>query len=124
MPRLNLGAKEPATTGFFGGVAQVISSWYRNDMKKQNGQEVEIIGADLHTYTVVLEPMDEGGFLVHVPALPEVNTSGDTEEEALVMAQDAIQLVLESRKEIGQKMPADMVGIKMRNVTVRLPAFA
>ena len=47
------------------------------------------------TYTIVLEPMEEGGFLVHVPALPEVVTCGDTEEEALAMAKDAIQLVLQ-----------------------------
>ena len=29
------------------------------------------------TYAIVLEPMQEGGFLVHVPALPEVVTGGD-----------------------------------------------
>jgi antitoxin HicB len=32
---------------------------------------------------------------VLVPALPEIVTEGDTEEEALAMAQDAIRLVLE-----------------------------
>jgi predicted RNase H-like HicB family nuclease len=37
----------------------------------------------------------EGGFTVLVPALPEIVTEGDTEEEALAMAQDAIRLVLE-----------------------------
>jgi predicted RNase H-like HicB family nuclease len=34
---------------------------------------------------------------VDVPALPEIVTEGDTEEEALAMAKDAIELVLESR---------------------------
>ena len=38
------------------------------------------------TYTIVLEPAEEGGFIVHVPALPEVATCGDTEDEALAMA--------------------------------------
>ena len=37
----------------------------------------------VRTYTIILEPMDEGGFLVRVPALPEVVTGGDTEDEAL-----------------------------------------
>ena len=44
----------------------------------------------------VLEPdIEEGGFVVHVPALPEIVTEGDSEAEALAMAEDAIGLVLE-----------------------------
>ena len=54
------------------------------------------------TYSVILEPLDEGGFMVHVPALPEVVTGGDTEDEALAMAKEAIELVLESRAERGE----------------------
>ena len=50
------------------------------------------------TYSIVLEPMEEGSSLVHVSALPEVVTGGDTEEEALAMAREAIELVLESRR--------------------------
>jgi len=46
------------------------------------------------TYTIILEPAEEGGFVVHVPALPEVCTEGETEEEALAMAREAIELVL------------------------------
>lgn len=32
-----------------------------------------------YSFTVVLEPIEEGGFLVLVPALPEVLTHGETE---------------------------------------------
>jgi len=53
-------------------------------------------------YAVILEPAKEGGFVVHVPALPEVCTEGDTEQEALVMAREAIEVVLEHRLERGQ----------------------
>ena len=74
------------------------------------------------TYTVVLEPMDEGGFLVHVPALPEVVTSGDTESEALGMAKDAIELVLESRRERGEAIPTELGKTQLREVTVSLVA--
>ena len=74
------------------------------------------------TYTVVLEPMDEGGFLVHVPALPEVVTSGDTEAEALDMAKDAIELVLESRRERGEDIPTETGKTQLREVTVSLVA--
>ena len=54
------------------------------------------------TYSVILEPLDEGDFMVHVPALPEAVTGGDTEDEALAMAKEAIELVLESRAERGE----------------------
>jgi antitoxin HicB len=62
---------------------------------------------DEHSYTAILEPQPEGGFTVHVPALPEVVTEGDTEEEALAMVRDAIGLVLAHRKEHGLPVPAD-----------------
>ena len=38
------------------------------------------------TYADILEAMDEGGFLVHVPALPEVVTCGDTESGGSVIS--------------------------------------
>ena len=57
------------------------------------------------TYTIVLEPAEEGGFIVHVPALPEVATCGDTEDEALAMAREAIELVLEHRLSRGEDSP-------------------
>jgi antitoxin HicB len=74
------------------------------------------------TYSIVLEPMEEGGFLVHVPALPEVVTGGDTEEEALAMAREAIELVLESRRERGEEIPIDVAKPQLREVTVSVAA--
>ncbi len=53
----------------------------------------------LFDYTVVLEPQPEGGFTVHVPALPEVVTEGDTEAEALAMAEETIRMVLAYRRD-------------------------
>jgi hypothetical protein len=49
---------------------------------------------DRFDYTVVLEPQPDGGFTVSVPVLPEVVTEGDTEVEALMMAEEAIRAVL------------------------------
>ena len=46
------------------------------------------------TFAVVLEPEEEGGFTVRVPAFPEVVTYGKDEREALAMAQEAIGLVI------------------------------
>jgi len=74
------------------------------------------------TYSIVLEEMEEGGFLVHVPALPEVVTGGDTEEEALAMAREAIELVLESRRERGEAIPDEIGKPRVREVTVSIAA--
>jgi antitoxin HicB len=54
-----------------------------------------------HIYSVVLEPQEDGGFTVLVPALPEVVTEGDSEEEALANAEEAIRAVLEYRRDNG-----------------------
>lgn len=75
------------------------------------------------TYTIVLEPAEEGGFIVHVPALPEVSTCGDTEDEALAMAREAIELVLEHRLSRGEEIPSELEP-HLRKVTVAIPAAA
>ena len=46
------------------------------------------------TFAVVLEPEDEGGFTVRVPAFPEIVTYGKDEREEMAMAEDAIRLVI------------------------------
>lgn len=60
-----------------------------------------------HAYTVHLEPAPDGGFCVTVPALPAVVTEGDTYEEALHMARDAIQLHVESLIAEGRPVPEE-----------------
>ena len=46
-------------------------------------------------FKVVLEPSDEGGFTVYVPALPGRISEGETEQEALENIREAIGLYLE-----------------------------
>src|SRR5271154_5229179 len=53
------------------------------------------------SFSVILEPQEDGGFTVLVPALPEVVTEGDTEEEALANAREAIEAILEYRRAQG-----------------------
>ncbi|MEW6737161.1 MAG: type II toxin-antitoxin system HicB family antitoxin [Acidobacteriota bacterium] len=43
---------------------------------------------------VILEPSDEGGYTVHVPALPGCISEGDSVEEALANIREAIALYL------------------------------
>jgi predicted RNase H-like HicB family nuclease len=45
--------------------------------------------------TIVLEPSEDGGFTVYVPALPGCISEGDTEGEALANIQEAIEIYLE-----------------------------
>ena len=45
-------------------------------------------------FAVVLEPDEEGGFTVLVPSLPGVITQGESVEQALDNARDAIALTL------------------------------
>lgn len=52
-----------------------------------------------------------------VPALPEVVTEGDTEEEALANAQEAIRAILAYRRDNGMAIPADAQP-EIRRVTV------
>jgi antitoxin HicB len=72
-------------------------------------------------YSVVLDPQEEGGFTVTVPALPEVVTQGETEAEALTMVQEAIELALEVRKERGEEIPTPGKAL-LRQVAVPVAA--
>ena len=45
--------------------------------------------------TVVLEPSEDGGFTVLVPALPGCISEGDSKEDALTNIREAIELYLE-----------------------------
>ena len=73
------------------------------------------------TYTVVLEPEEEGGFTVRVPAFPEIVTYGEDEREALAMAEDAIRLVIEDCTARGEPIPGGERP-RIREITVTLAA--
>jgi antitoxin HicB len=56
-------------------------------------------------YEIVLVPESEGGFSVLVPELPSVATQGETREEAVAMAREAIEGYLEVMNEDGLSVP-------------------
>ena len=58
-----------------------------------------------HEYEVILTPQSEGGYTVSVPDLPDVVTEGETREEALAMAKDAIEAYLETMRDHGWEVP-------------------
>ncbi|HTR90026.1 MAG TPA: type II toxin-antitoxin system HicB family antitoxin [Solirubrobacteraceae bacterium] len=58
------------------------------------------------TFNVVYEDGGDGWVYAHVPELPEVHTQGEDFQEAREMVRDAIELVLQERRERGESMPA------------------
>jgi antitoxin HicB len=70
-----------------------------------------------YSFSVILEPQEEGGFTVLVPALPEVVTEGDTEQEALANAEEAIRAILSYRRDHGITIPSDTPP-EIRRITV------
>lgn len=73
------------------------------------------------SYTVVFEPQPEGGFTVHVPALPGCVTEGGTLAEARAMAAEAIQAYCESLVADGEPLPPDLPEPpRLERVEVRL----
>jgi len=60
-------------------------------------------------FKVILEPCEEGGFTVYVPALPGCISEGDSEEEALRNIAEAIDLYLEAVED--DRMPSELHAI-------------
>lgn len=58
-------------------------------------------------FKVILEPAEEGGYVVHCPALKGCWSQGETVEEALENIKDAIEGYIESLKKHGESVPDD-----------------
>ncbi|MBM6676137.1 type II toxin-antitoxin system HicB family antitoxin [Olsenella uli] len=56
-------------------------------------------------YPGYLEPNELGGYSVWFPDLPECHTDGDDLDDAVNMAAEALELVLESYIENGRELP-------------------
>jgi antitoxin HicB len=65
----------------------------------------EPITTDEFSYTIIIEPAEEGGYVVTCPSLRGLATQGETLEEARAMAADAIQGYLECLREDGLSIP-------------------
>lgn len=67
-----------------------------------------------YSFTVLIEPNEPDGYLVTCPALPGLVTQGDTLDEAIAMAKDAIEGYLISMIQHGEKIPDDTWAIPVR----------
>jgi predicted RNase H-like HicB family nuclease len=61
----------------------------------------------LLSYRILLRKEPEGGYTVIVPSLPGCVTYGDTVEEAIEMAKEAIELYIESLKKHDEEIPTE-----------------
>ena len=59
------------------------------------------------SYRVLLRKEPEGGYTAIVPTLPGCITFGDTIEEAIDMAREAIEGYLESLEAHGEEIPTE-----------------
>jgi antitoxin HicB len=65
--------------------------------------------AQVYRVSLILQPQPEGGYTVTSPALPGLVTEGDSVEEALENARDALRATLELYEDTGRPIPAGLV---------------
>ena len=61
----------------------------------------------MYTYKILLHKEEEGGYTVSVPALLGCITYGETVDEAMAMAKEAVELYIEELKDRGEIIPDD-----------------
>ena len=71
------------------------------------------------TYKVLLNPEPEGGFTATVPSLPGCITYGETVDEAMLMAEEAIILYIDSLVAHNEKVPDET---NMLEYAITIPA--
>jgi antitoxin HicB len=70
-------------------------------------------------YSVVLFPdLEDGGYTALVPTLPGCITEGDTLEDVLAMARDAIRLYIADLEAHGETVPEEPVSAALATVEV------
>lgn len=69
----------------------------------------------VQSFEIVFEPEEGGGYHVYAPSLKGCHSYGATREEALKNITEALELWLESAKELGITIPErETVKIKLR----------
>jgi len=58
-------------------------------------------------YRILLRKEPEGGYTVTVPSLPGCVTYGETVDEAIAMAREAVEVYVESLRKRGEEVPTE-----------------
>ncbi|MBI2906203.1 MAG: type II toxin-antitoxin system HicB family antitoxin [Chloroflexi bacterium] len=73
----------------------------------------------MRRYTIILEPdPEEGGYTVTVPALPGCVTQGETVEESIERAKEAIAGYIESLEAHGERVPEEREPLRAITIDV------
>jgi predicted RNase H-like HicB family nuclease len=80
----------------------------------------EKIKKEIFNYTVIFEPAEEGGFVVHVPSLPGCHTQGETLDEAYQMAQDAIYGYIKTLQGLREEIPRETESSVIARIPVKI----
>lgn len=73
------------------------------------------------SYRTVLRKEPEGGYTVIVPSLPGCVTYGETVEQAIAMAREAIEVYIESLRAHDEEIPTDAETLEY---TLMMPTYA
>ncbi|MDH5684457.1 MAG: type II toxin-antitoxin system HicB family antitoxin [candidate division WOR-3 bacterium] len=68
-------------------------------------------------YLINLEKNEDGGYTVTVPSLPGCITQGDTWEEAVANAQEAIVGFIETLQDLGKPIPLE-IPVKLEKISL------
>lgn len=62
----------------------------------------------IYKLPLIMSPQPEGGYVVTCPLLPELITEGDTANEAVINANDALEVIIEAYKKLGKPIPVTL----------------
>jgi predicted RNase H-like HicB family nuclease len=71
-----------------------------------------------HSFTVVIEPCEEGGYFGTCPALPGCHVQGETYEETLSELKAAIQAMIEDYLDDNDVVPSGDISVTTVKVAV------
>ncbi|TAK33043.1 MAG: type II toxin-antitoxin system HicB family antitoxin [Chloroflexota bacterium] len=73
----------------------------------------------MRRYTILLTPdLEEGGYVVDVPALPGCHTQADTLEDAIANAREAIAVWIRSAEKHGEEIPEEQAAPQVITIDV------
>ena len=72
----------------------------------------------MRTYSIVLDPDEDSGYTVTVPALPGCVTQGETVDDCVANAREAIELFVETLASAGKPIPEEHQHPQLLQVTV------
>lgn len=98
----------------------LLSALHQADLTVEELRELRL---SEYRYTIILRPEpEEGGCSVTVPPLPGCLAQGDSLEEAVAMAKEAIAVHIQGLIEDGEPVPTEDSPLGMLTISVDAPA--